>query len=207
MKIESLQFEDSYHGQRARDLRETVAWPLTPQQRNCPGCDIRCSKCGSSICTCNCSPDCPDAQRQLSSDPDESPIEPNIVPLVYALNALGGCTPCWSCEGHVETEGQLARTPHVWFYTRSMVQLSLINHCLFRLRFRKSISCEWQVRVVDWGQTRNSAFSLEPVFSPLEPMHLPALQSDVRVIADGLAAGVRQAAQHYLSGLGAPDAR
>ena len=201
MKIEGLPYDAGYHERRTRDLRQVIARPLIPGERVCSGCDIRCPDCGSNVCTCACAPNCPDAPHYLSSDPDQSPIEPNIVPLVFALNALGACPPCWSCEEHVESDGHLVRPPHVWFYTRSMVHLSLINHFLFRAGFRKLISREWQVRVVDWGQTSDSAFSLEPVISPLERVDLPALQKDVRVIAEGLVAGVRDAAQHYLGDL------
>ncbi len=82
-----------------------------------------------------------------------------------------------------------------------MVHLSLINHFLFRAGFRKLISREWQIRVVDWGQTSDSAFSLEPVISPVERVDLPALHKDVRVIGEGLVAGVRDAAQHFLGDL------
>ena len=201
VKIEGLIYDEVYHGQRARDLQQMIARPLTPRERVCPGCEIRCPECGSNVCTCGCVPGCPDAPRHMSSDPDENPVEPNIVPLVFALNALGACAPCWSCEGHVESDGRLIRAPHVWFYTRSMVHLSLINHFLFRVRFDKLISREWQVRVVDWGQTSDSAFSLEPLVSPLERVDLPVLHNDVRVIAEGLVAGVRDAAQHYLGDL------
>ena len=39
----------------------------------------------------------------LSSDPERYPIEPGIVPLVFALRGLRVFEPCWSCEGHDAT--------------------------------------------------------------------------------------------------------
>lgn len=199
MKIEDLEADGEFRWQRERELRHVIEQPSAREARVCPGCDIHCSKCGSTVCTCNCSPDCPDAPLQLTSDPENHPVEPAIVPLVYALNELRVYHPCWSCEGHVDDDGGLIRAPRVWFYVRATVYLSLINHAVFRLHLDKKISCDWQVRVVDWGETSDSGFSLEPVTRPGEKADLAALQRDVEVIAENLRSEVHQAAESYLN--------
>jgi hypothetical protein len=218
VKVQGLTHDEDDRRRRAGELQSLIRQPSEPAERACPGCDIRCPECGSGVCVCNCAPGCAHAPRQMSSDPENHPVEPNIVPLVYALNRLGVCRPCWSCEGHRDDDGHITRMPHVWFYVRSVVYLSLINHCLFQLHLRKKISHEWRVRVVDWGQTSDSAFSLEPAVGPGEgpgegPRQgqgpdLDALHRDARVIGGALVSGVREAAQSYLRDMsaGAPIA-
>ena len=51
-------------------------------------CTRQCSQCGSLACQCECSPDCPDAPRALSVDPDQHPIEPAITPRVISTVAM-----------------------------------------------------------------------------------------------------------------------
>ncbi len=206
MKIEDLNLDEDHRRRRAQELRDLMTQPTARQQRVCPGCDIRCAQCGSISCTCSCAPDCADAPQQMSSDPEKHPVEAGIVPLVYALNELRVFHPCWSCEGHVEDDGRLIRPPHVWFSVRTTVYLSLINHCLFHLHFEKKLSRDWQIKVVDWGQTEDSGFSLEPVTAKGEKIDLAALRRDVRVIAEGLLSGVRAAATHYIDGMASTGA-
>lgn len=203
MKIEGSNDDADYRGQRVRELRDVLNQPQVLGRRVCLGCGVRCPGCGSTICTCNCAPDCPDAPRYLSSEPEAHPVEPAIVALVYALNTLSKCSPCWSCEGHMDSAGRLIRPPQIWFYARATVHLSLINHTLFRLHVAGSLSCEWQVRVVDWGQKEDTAFSLEPALNTrdVEKADLTALQRDAAAIARGLNSGVREAAEHYLANL------
>ena len=198
MRIQTLSYDSDFHAQRARDLRLLIDQPDETAERVCPGCDLRCPDCGSLSCTCICSSRCAAAPRQMSSDPEDHPVEPRIVPLVHALNALRVFTPCWSCEGHLGPGGAIARLPHVWFYARSLAYPSLVKHHLSGLQFRKVLAHEWHVRVVDWGHMLDSTFSIEPAMGGGGAAELEALQADVGLIAQGLAAGVRAAAQQFI---------
>lgn len=149
-------------------------------------CTIICPHCGSTACQCACSADCEEAHRALSVDPD-LPIEPAIVPLVFEMKRLGLFTPCWSCEGHLGTDGTLWKFPRVWFYSDSTTHVRLLADGLKDLEIDKKLSARWQI-VVTFSDADNSAttYSLEPVVSTDESLQLSALQHDVEVIARSL---------------------
>ena len=118
-----MTLEDAHPGEH-RQSSQRMALDLlidahTHPQRPCPGCQARCPHCGGTQCTCNCGPDCNQVRRALSQDADRYPLEANIVPLVYALNASGVFQPFWSCEGHSNTDRAISRPPQVWFYAAS----------------------------------------------------------------------------------------
>lgn len=166
--------------------------------RLCAGCERPCACSASTTCACACGPQCPEAGRRLSSEGDRYPIETAILPLVCAVQALRGCTPCWSCEGHLDAEGGLLRPPQVWFYARSPVYLKLLGDALTALRASGHLAHPWQVRLSYSEGELDPAFSLEPDLARIEAPDLVRLQRDIPVLADALAPAIRQRARALL---------
>ena len=98
----------------------------------------------------------------MSSDPENHPIEPHIAPLVYALNCMRVTSPCWSCEGHLDAEGNPWRPPTVWFTAHSAAYPHVIAHCLQEELAAGTVSVPWLVSAVAWGQSAVSTFAIRP---------------------------------------------
>ncbi len=150
-------------------------------------CTVICPSCGAAGCRCACSPQCAEAPRALSSDPENYPIEPLIVPLVYEMKRLGIFRPCWSCEGHLGPDGKLWKVPRVWFYCDSMVYVRLLADGLRDFTSSGRLNGNWQV-VVSFSDVDNpeTTFSLEPVLAAGEDHRLAPLQRDIGEIASSL---------------------
>ena len=182
---------DKYSTSRTEKLRseiEEAESPPRPVGRICgESCAAVCTQCGSTACQCPCSADCAEAARALSVEPDQYPIEPAILTLVFEMKRLGLFTPCWSCEGHLGRDGSLWKQPRVWFYCNSTTHVRLLADGLKNLEIDKKLSTRWQV-VVTFSEADNptTAFSIEPALSSDSTMHLAALQRDVTVIARSL---------------------
>jgi len=159
-------------------------------------CTIRCSACGSLSCQCMCHCECPDASARLSSDPVRHPLEPGIVPLVFAMKRDGGCTPCWSCEGHEKLDGAICKIPRVWFYCQSNIYLRLINEGVSGLHAAKQIHAPWHIVIThsDPGNA-DTAFSLEPVLPPDSEITLNQLRADILTIAKAFTGFVKMRAR------------
>ena len=180
------------------DIKRFLDQPGDGDARPCPGCNLTCPKCGSISCVCNCSPNCADAPRMMSSDPEEFPIEAAIVPLVYAFNSLRLTPPCWSCEGHYNKSGELDKLPRVWFNARSMAYPDLISELLSDLATARRLSLPWQVCVVCLDDSPDITFSIEPKINPTDKPELKSLRRDVRIIADCLIADMKTKSSHRI---------
>lgn len=140
----------------------------------------------------------------MSSDPDQYPVEEGIIPLVYALNTLRVCQPCWSCEGHYGPLGVLRKLPRVWFYSRSLIYPDVLAEYLSELRIKRRLASTWNLCVVHWGESMASAataFSIEPKFTTDDAPKLDALRADVRTIAADLSSNVKHLARRRLAHL------
>lgn len=151
--------------------------------RPCQSCTVRCDRCGSLSCRCNCAPSCEMAPRMLSSEPERFPIEPGIVPLVYAMAELGAVETIWSCEGHLSPDRKrLWKTPQIWFCCRTPGVAGLLTFALAGIR--KHLTCgDWQVRLAPLGPKGSTVYVMEPFVGGDAPDLLPALQADVEKIA------------------------
>ena len=182
--------EANSRSQRGTDLRLLLAQPTDKQQRPCPGCDILCScQKSSRTCCCNCSPACPQVMHNLSSEPQEHPIEPNVLPLVYSMNVVRVIQPCWSCEGHMQDDGQeIHKLPEVWFYSSSVVYPELLAQHLTQLRTGKDLSAPWQVTLAPYSADNSTAmFIVKPELLPESSSQvLSRLQRDLHRIANAL---------------------
>ncbi len=203
MRIKRLAPDPAACRSRRQALEDLLGQPTDRQVRPCPGCRIRCPCRGSPVCTCGCSSACAHAPRQLSSEPDTFPIEPGILPLVYALSSLRVIFPCWSCEGHFHDSGAFRKLPGVWFFARCLAYPSVIAAHLSDLRIAGKLARPWHVRVVDWGDDVESTFSIEPEASAMDDPGLDRLRRDVHVISADLQTHVKRLAAGLVSALDA----
>lgn len=207
VKLHTLERSPREDAARLRDLRVLLCQPLAHEARVCPGCTVPCACSGSRTCTCGCSPRCAQAPKQLSSEGERYPVEPKVVPLVFALQELRVCPPCWSCEGHARDDGQVFRVPQVWFYTRSLIYVRLLAEWLRTLRHRGRIAGGWRITASYSESGLDTAFSLEPDAACASHADLAALQHDVRTMASAVVHDVRLSALEYLGRYAPPRAR
>ncbi len=212
MKIAKPQCDPEFDAQAAGERAHLLRQPTAHEARPCPGCELPCPCSASIICTCGCSVNCPHAPRQMSSDPEEHPVEQGIAPLVLALYGLRVVEPCWSCEGHMGPGDKLKRPPSVWFYSRSATYPMLIADYLAGLAGAKDTEHRWHLCMVMFGDGNDGCpvFSIEPDLSGTEP-DLMMLRRDVRVIAEGFIDSIRALASaadlSHKAGLRAGGAR
>ena len=134
----------------------------------------------------------------MSSEPGDS-VEAGIVPLVFALFTLAAVTPYWSCEGHPAPDGTIARTPQVWFWSRSQVAPHVVGDALWALYFRRVTSVEWVVATTHSPRgPLEPAYAIRPDLRFVKTADLARLQGDDHAIADALADTVRELARRYL---------
>lgn len=192
MKLQTFSSGIQIRQVQVDELQALIAQPGSQDVRPCSGCRDLCASCGSSTCTCQCGMDCASAPRQMSIEPDRYPVEEKIAALVFELNCLRLCPPYWSCEGHVDTQGELLRTPQVWFHSSSLVYPRLIAELLGQLWMGRKLANRWNLSVAFSGVDELGAgFSIEPVADWDAKPDLAALQNDAYVIAENLVRGVR----------------
>lgn len=147
-----------------------------------PVCGPNCTRCPPL----NCSRDCPDIARALSSDPERYPLEARIAPLAFELKRLGVFYPCWSCEGHLGSDGSLWKIPRIWFYSDSVVHVRVLAESIKALYMNKNLNLPWHVVITfSDGDNADTTFSLEPRLGEERPS-LAALQKDIDTIAEHL---------------------
>lgn len=175
------------------ELRRLLDQPGPTAARPCPACDAPCPCMGSRDCACACTPDCPDAPRRMSSDPERFPVEAGIAPLVFALYATRVCRPCWSCEGHLDAAGRLRRPPAVWFYAETATYARMVFVALEAMRFERRIASRWRVGVTAVEHDNPcTLYTVEPAMTEDAPPSLDALQEDAAAIGAGLLAKLRE---------------
>ena len=159
--------ESQYVERAIDDLSLLLQQPDEKALRPCPGCKIECG-CAkrSNSCTCACSMECPVAPAALSAEPERYPIEPGAVPIVFQLSTLRVLSPCWSCEGHVRSDGSVLRLPQVWHHCTSIVHLQIISSVLESLLHEKILARSWKISVCPLDRHNNTTFMIAPDFSP-----------------------------------------
>lgn len=203
MQISRRKLEPSALAGVAEDLETAISGQL-PNGRICSSfCNVRCTHCGSLSCQCMCSPNCPEAPKALSSDPDNFPIEPGITPLVFELKRLTFFEPCWSCEGHNDKSGKLWKTPAVWFYCSSMLQLRLLNDAIKSLEHAGHLTTRWQITITHSDpENPETTYALMPAALSPKGVTLADLQADTSAIAAALHKTLRTQAAHLKSQTG-----
>ena len=132
----------------------------------------------------------------MSSEPDQYPIEAGIVPLVYALYSMRVTTPCWSCEGHLDTSAKIGKFPKVWFYSASDFYPKLMAQVINEFQGQHKISDGWGVSVLPFSQSMYSTtYAIEPHRTSVG---LQQLQADIRVLGKDLRQRMLALARDYV---------
>lgn len=200
MKIKDNQFliEDKY--QIRTELIELLKQPSDKDERPCPGCRITFPDNPDIKSTQHCSFNCPEAGKQMSSEPTMYPIESNIVPMVYAMYTLRLLMPCWSCEGHENSQHEIVKFPKVWFYSTSPFYAKLISQVISSLMSKRMITYNWLVSILPYSQSMFTlTYSIEPDIKHEKDVKLSSLQNDLLVIAQNLRSEVHFEARKYIA--------
>ena len=201
MRINNDNPDEQQKRQLRQDLQLLLQQPSDKQLRPCPGCGIDTPNVQAD--TTQCSSKCPMAARQMSSEPVRYPIEPAMVPLVYAFFSSRLMTPCWSCEGHNDAAGQSSKPPGLWFYSHAPFYPRLVAQFVNDLKARHRIHYDWSVRLLPFSQSTYSlTYALEPLDFHPGVTRLTLLQQDMQTIAEHFNSGITTLAQNYLNQIG-----
>lgn len=173
-----------------QDLQRLLAQPTPVESPPCSGC--------TQHVPVSCSSRCGQAPQSLSSEPENYPVETNVVPLVFELSATRLMQPCWSCEGHLNPDGELWKLPQVSFYASSPIFPQLLIKHISALEMRKQLAYPWHVVLSDYGQTWETTYTLEPNLNREHKVHLGNLQRDLNTLADHLSDKLKALAQSAL---------
>lgn len=182
-----------------QELEQLIQQPGAREIRPCPNCQMPCDSNIPAQCAVSCDANCDNAPQALSSDPDKHPIEQQVVKVVFELSTLRLMQPCWSCEGHLNGQGELWKLPQVSFYSASALYPKLLAGYLTKLKSNTQLHYPWQVIMVDYGQTWGPTYQMEPALNHIdEAIQLTLLQEDLHKISDGLAAQLKHEARIML---------
>jgi len=146
-----------------------------------------------------CSPDCSEAAKALSIDPQRFPIEQNAVALVYELNASRVFQTCWSCEGHMrEGEKNIWKLPQVCFYSQAAIYPKLISSHLSNLYIQKCLQYTWHLCLTEISQSIHITYSIRPDLTHVEEPSLGLMQNDLKTISKDLHLRLKEEAQKLL---------
>lgn len=179
-----------------KDLEEFVkqAGPLeTPP---CPNCKIHIPS--------QCNALCHDVAKALSIEPDRYPIEDKIVPLVYEIMSTNMLQTCWSCEGHMNEDGEIWKLPNVSFYSKSVFYPKLLLIHLSNLKLDHVLKYQWQIILSDYAQTIGVTYSIQPDLSRVDNPHLGQLQNDIKLISNGMLIKLKIIARKLLVSINHP---
>lgn len=184
--------QEIHDAERTReDLKVFLEQPIPTEAPPCPGCTNHVKS--------KCSGDCSEAHTALSTQPKEFPIEPNVVPLVFALMSTRVTQTCWSCEGHMDSNNELIKLPTVSFYTSSPVYSQLLHRHVCKLNMDKKLSYPWHIVLMDYAQTWAQTYSIIPDLNYVgKNVHLGGLQNDLKIIARDLQQNMKMLAQEMI---------
>ncbi|MBL4622294.1 MAG: hypothetical protein JKY89_07830 [Immundisolibacteraceae bacterium] len=156
-----------------------------------------CSGCNRHEPT-NCTAQCDRAAAALSIDPEQYPIEPKVVGLVFEITASRLLQTCYSCEGH-SREGELWKLPQVCFYSDSPIYAKLVMIHLDRLFLKKTLSYRWHIVLADLTQTLNLTYSIQPDLNREQDHHLGKLQQDLNTLSTDMHTALKEIAAELLA--------
>ena len=146
-----------------------------------PSAIAPCSGCNQHE-PVSCTATCERAPGALSIDPEQYPIEPKVVGLVFEINTCRVLQTCYSCEGHF-SDDKLWKIPQVNFYSDAPIYVKLVLIQLDRLYLRKVLSYRWHIVLIDMAQTLNLTYSIQPDLNNVQKHHLGKLQQDLKTIS------------------------
>ena len=146
-------------------------------------CTVACSKCRGADCNCMYDQSCTSITETLSSDP-KYPIETKITPFALEMLRLEASPPCWSCYRHSDNQGEVWKTPQVWFYSSSDIHLRLLYDGLSTLFYSGKLNAQWAIQIT-FSDVSNpdTTYAVEPKLDPEKDFSMDQLQADVAIIA------------------------
>ena len=191
MEIEAPELSKAEFKQIREDLELLLEQPAAAEVPPCQNCEEHKAY--------QCSPKCPEAPRSLSIEPDRYPLEAKVVPFVFALRTMRLMQTCWSCEGHMNPEGEIWKTPQISFYSTSSIYPKLLINHIGRLKSEKKLAYEWRIVLSDYGQKPWAVtYTVEPILESVDPPRLGALQGDLLKIGEDLADHIANEARSLL---------
>jgi hypothetical protein len=134
----------------------------------------------------------------LSTEADGSPVEPRVVPIVYALFASGLARPRWSSEGRSDTHGRVTKWPGVWFASTSFTYLDLLDTALTDLHESGRTRREGRVELCSTQpDPAHALYGLAVLRDGVDPK-LEELHDDLRSLGEHLDNDVRRLARQHL---------
>lgn len=176
------------------DLKAFLSQPGPAEHPPCPNC--------ANHIPSQCSASCTQAPAALSIDPEQHPIEENMVPLVFELMSTNVLRTCWSCEGHSDSNGEIWRMPNVSFYSKSMYYPQLLLKHLVNLKYSGALHYTWQIVLADYGQTSGVTFCIQPDMTQEDYAELEQLQTDLKTIADNMLEKLKDIARQMIKDTG-----
>lgn len=159
-----------------------------------------CPNCDSKVIS-DCSSSCSKAPRALSCDPENHPLESKVVPIAFELALSKVFQTCWSCEGHVDQDGQLWKYPQVSFYVCAPVYAQLLLKYVNGLMNDGKLSYSWHVVVSDYGPLNGMTYTLQPNLYMVTEVHLGKLQQDLLTVSQNMVANLKAIARDLLASL------
>lgn len=158
------------------DLNLLIMQPTALQSPPCKNCS---EKDSSSWDRAKCSAKCDHAPYALSEEPERYPIEEHVVPLVFELTSMRLVQTCWSCEGHLDIDGEVWKLPQVGFYSKKPIYSQLICNYLAYLHWRKELYYPWEVVLTNFGGTWDVTYTIKCDLSRVKNPDINLMQKDL----------------------------
>lgn len=171
------------------DLNLLIKQPTALQSPPCPNCTDNTKLVWDRE---KCSASCEHASYALSEEPDRYPIEEHVVPLVFELTSMRLVHTCWSCEGHLDIDGQFWKLPQVSFYSMKPIYSQLLCNYLARLFWRKKLSYQWEVALTNFGRTWDVTYTIKCDLSRIKHPDIALMQKDLLDMADNLSHNIKE---------------
>lgn len=152
--------------------------------RPCSSCSISCLCSGSETCTCGCTPHCIYMSTALPQD--MSSLEPQIQPLVFILSKLQVYKTNWSCQGHVNGNGEVVSVPEVSFSCKDHIFAEILHRALFTLYEDELIEYPWVVQLKNVLSNSEHSYTAKPELPLRHTVTLDVLQKDCSRISEHL---------------------
>ena len=190
MKIPTPKNELRFDQDTLEQLELFIRQPTPATSAPCGGCDRHEPR--------NCTATCDRAPAALSIDPNQYPIEPKVVGLVFEITASRLLQTCFSCEGHSRND-QLWKLPQVSFYSDSPIYAQLVVMHLNRLMLKKNLDYRWHVVLTDLTESLNLTYSIQPDLNRETKHHLGKMQKDLQTISTNMHDTLKTIATEILS--------
>ena len=182
MEIATVKDDFLNQDQAITELERLLLAINAPLNQPCPNCEHPANAGKPDLCHWQCA----GALEGLSTAPDLHPIEPHMANITFELSKLSVFQTCWSCEGHLDPQGNLYRQPQLIFYCASPTYVLLFHEYLDSLHYGGHLHTRWQIALTSLGQKMGVTYVLEPAFQEDRKAPLHKLQEDLLVIGTSL---------------------